>query len=291
MDKHSNGEAHLAHSERDWVVRAEPLPNLERIEAYYHGHGFEMHRHDTYAIGHTLSGVQSFQYGKDKVNNLPGQTIVLHPDEPHDGHAGTEDGFRYRMFYLEPAMIQQVLGGKPLPFIKGGVSRDPRLFKASQALLKDLHNPFEPLELDDAVFDLTVALQDAAGVRRGRQSTDYAAAERARELLMASLEQGVSLEALEQASDTDRWRLSRDFRALFGTSPHRYLTLRRLDLVRHSISCGVSLSDASVMAGFADQSHMTRHFVKTFGYPPGKWLRMLGVPEKRLTVRPLSLPS
>jgi AraC-like DNA-binding protein len=46
--------------------------------------------------------------------------------------------------------------------------------------------------------------------------------------------------------------------------------------VRHSISLGVSLSDASVMAGFSDQSHMTRHFVKTFGYPPGRWLKMLG---------------
>jgi AraC-like DNA-binding protein len=210
------------------------------------------------------------------VNNLPGQTMVLHPDEPHDGHAGTEDGFRYRMFYLEPAMIQQVLGGKPLPFIKGGVSSDPRLFKATQTLLRDLQTSLDPLELDDAVFDIAVALQQAAGVRKGRQSVDYASAERARELLMASLEQGVSLDALEQASDTDRWRLSRDFRVLFGTSPHRYLTLRRLDLVRHSISLGVSLSDASVMAGFSDQSHMTRHFVKTFGYPPGRWLKMLG---------------
>ncbi|MFK3973994.1 AraC family ligand binding domain-containing protein [Pseudomonas sp. NPDC087358] len=282
MDKYSNGEAHLAHSARDWVMRAKPLPQMERIEAYFHGHGFEMHRHDTYAIGHTLSGVQSFRYGKEMVNNLPGQTMVLHPDEPHDGHAGTEDGFRYRMFYLEPAMIQQVLGGKPLPFIRGGVSSDPRLFKATQVLLQDLQTTLDPLELDDAVFDIATALQDAAGVRKGRQSVDYASAERARELLMASLEQGVSLDELEQAGDTDRWRLSRDFRVLFGTSPHRYLTLRRLDLVRHSISLGVSLSDASVMAGFSDQSHMTRHFVKTFGYPPGRWLKMLGGEGPRL---------
>lgn len=282
MDKYSNGEAHLAHSARDWVMRAKPLPQMERIEAYFHGHGFEMHRHDTYAIGHTLSGVQSFRYGKEMVNNLPGQTMVLHPDEPHDGHAGTEDGFRYRMFYLEPAMIQQVLGGKPLPFIRGGVSSDPRLFKATQVLLQDLQTTLDPLELDDAVFDIATALQDAAGVRKGRQSVDYACAERARELLMSSLEQGVSLDELEQASDTDRWRLSRDFRVLFSTSPYRYLTLRRLDLVRHSISLGVSLSDASVMAGFSDQSHMTRHFVKTFGYPPGRWLKMLSGAGPRL---------
>jgi AraC-like DNA-binding protein len=275
MDTHADEDTHLTHSARDWVLRAAPLPQIERIEAYFHGHGFEMHRHDTYAIGHTMSGVQSFQYGKEQVNNLPGQTMVLHPDEAHDGHAGTEDGFRYRMFYLEPAMIQQVLGGKPLPFIKGGASNDPRLFRATQALLSDLNTALDPLELDDAIYDLAIALQAAAGVRKGRQSVNYAGAQRAREMLMASLEQGVSLTDLEQASDTDRWRLSRDFRVLFGTTPYRYLTLRRLDLVRHSIALGVSLSDASVMAGFSDQSHMTRHFVKTFGYPPGRWLKML----------------
>lgn len=279
------GDAHLTESPRDWVLRAAPLPQIERIEAYFHGHGFEMHRHDTYAIGHTMSGVQSFQYGKELVNNLPGRTMVLHPDEAHDGHAGTEDGFRYRMFYVEPAMIQQVLGGRPLPFIRGGASNDPRLFRAIQALLSDLNAALDPLELDDAIYDLAIALQAAAGATRGRQTVNYAGAQRAREMLMASLEQGVSLTELEQASDTDRWRLSRDFRVLFGTTPYRYLTLRRLDLVRHSISLGLSLTDASVMAGFSDQSHMTRHFVKTFGYPPGRWLKMLGA-RQALTPSP-----
>ncbi|WP_052074948.1 AraC family transcriptional regulator [Pseudomonas lutea] len=277
MATHSHDDAHLTHSPHDWVLRAAPLPQLERIEAYFHGHGFDMHRHDTYAIGHTLSGVQSFRYGNERVNNLPGRTLVLHPDEAHDGRAGTEDGFRYRMFYLEPALIQQVLGGTPLPFIKGAASNHPGLFSATQALLADLDAALDPLELDDALYDIAVALQAAAGVRKGRQTVNYAGAQRARELLLASLEQGVSLAELEHASDTDRWRLSRDFRALFGTTPYRYLTLRRLDQVRHSIALGVSLTDASAMAGFADQSHMTRHFVKTFGYPPGRWLKMLKV--------------
>ncbi|EHD21211.1 MULTISPECIES: AraC family ligand binding domain-containing protein [Brenneria] len=30
---------------------------MERIEAFFHGNAYEMHRHDTYAIGITLSGV------------------------------------------------------------------------------------------------------------------------------------------------------------------------------------------------------------------------------------------
>lgn len=281
MDMYSNGEAHLTHSNKDWVLRAPPTPQMERIEAYFQGHGFEMHRHDTYAIGRTLSGVQSFHYGREMVNNLPGQTMVLHPDEPHDGHAGSEEGFRYRMFYLEPAVIQQILGGKPLPFIKGGVSCDPRLFAATQVLLRDLDTPLDPLEMDDALYDLAMALQDAAGVRKGRQVINYAAAQRARELLMASLQEGVTLEALERASDTDRWRLSRDFRLLFGTSPYRYLTLRRLDLVRQAIALGMSLTDASAMAGFADQSHMTRHFVKAYGQSPGRWQKMLRIPPRQ----------
>ena len=31
----------------DWVHRAPPARGLERIEAYFAGHGYDMHRHDT----------------------------------------------------------------------------------------------------------------------------------------------------------------------------------------------------------------------------------------------------
>ena len=57
-------------------------------------------------------------------------------------------------------------------------------------------------------------------------------AELAREFIHGALERSVTLEELERHSGRDRWSLSRDFRLLFGTSPYRYLTMRRLDLVR-----------------------------------------------------------
>ena len=260
---------------KDWILRAAYAGHVERIEAYFGGHGYDMHRHDTYAIGRTLSGVQSFNYRRACRHSLPGGTIVLHPDEPHDGQAGTEAGFHYRMLYVEPALIQQILGGRPLPFIPGGISADARLYAASDALLQDTHAPLDSLQEDDALYDLAHALCAAAGSRQGRRSPDYIATERARQYIHASLDAPITLDALAQAAGKDRWSLSRDFRALFGTSPYRYVMLRRLDLARRLIAAGASLADASASAGFTDQSHLTRRHAQTYGMTPDRWRRML----------------
>ena len=260
---------------QDWILRAAPSGQLERIEAYFGGSGYGMHRHDTYAIGRTLSGVQSFHYRRGLRHSLPGGTIVLHPDEAHDGQAGTEAGFHYRMIYVEPALIQQILGGRPLPFIPGGISADPRLYAASASLLQDTHDPIDPLQEDDALYELSHALCAAAGGKPGRRSADYAAAERARQYIHASLERSITLEQLSAAAGTDRWSLSRDFRALFGTSPYRYVMLRRLDQARRLIAAGMPLAQAAAASGFTDQSHLTRRHVQTYGMAPDRWRRML----------------
>lgn len=261
-------------SQRDWMRAGRTLGKVERIEAYFSGHGYDPHRHDTYAIGRTLSGVQSFRYRRAMRHSLPGGTLVLHPDELHDGMAGTDEGFCYRMLYVDPVLIQQALGGKPLPFIAGGLSDDIRLRCASEAFMQTMDHALEALEEDDAIYDLAHALDAVAGARRGRRSFDYPAAERARQYMHDCLQSQVSLEQLERVSGRDRWSLSRDFRALFGTSPYRYMTLRRLQHCRQLMRSGVALADAALVAGFFDQSHMSRHFVRCFGLPPARWLAM-----------------
>ena len=37
------------------------------------------------------------------------------------------------------------------------------------------------------------------------------------------------------------------------------------------IIAGAPLAEAAIAAGFADQSHMTRHFARTYGMPPGRF--------------------
>ncbi|PXX37803.1 AraC family transcriptional regulator [Undibacterium pigrum] len=272
----------------DWIHHAPGSERLERIEAYFAGNAYAMHRHDTYAIGTTLAGVQSFVYRGSTRHSLRGGTIVLHPDEAHDGQAGTGDGFHYRMIYVEPALIQKILGGQALPFIKHGISSDPRLHVATLPLLQAMNQPLDALEEQDALFDLAHAMLACSDIITNSSGStgkalhfDYRAAESAREYMHSALTDNISLEDLAVHSGRDRWSLSRDFRLLFGTSPYRYLTMRRLDLVKSLLMQGHTLVNAALAAGFSDQSHMSKHFVKAFGLTPLRWLNMHGKPARR----------
>ncbi len=126
------------------------------------------------------------------------------------------------------------------------------------------------------MYDVAQALSDASGVIVSRKTFDYVAAERAREFIHSALGRSITLDEMADHAGRDRWALSRDFRLLFGTSPYRYLTMRRLDLVRSLLAQGTSLVDAAMTAGFTDQSHMTRQFRSTYGMPPSRWVKMLG---------------
>jgi AraC-like DNA-binding protein len=259
----------------DWVQHFSRPGKIERIEAYFRGHGYAPHRHDTYAIGVTLGGVQRFQYRSAQRHSLPGTTLVLHPDEVHDGEAGTDAGFHYRMVYIEPSLIQQILGGKPLPFIEGGLSRDVRLRAAMAPLLQGVGVDTDPMQEDNALSDLAHALVAVAGTRIVRREPDFVAVERARAYINDSLEQGMTLDTLAQASGSDRWQLCRDFRSLYGTSPYRYLTMRRLAFARRLMMSGKTVAESALAAGFFDQSHMSRQFMSAYGIPPARWLKLV----------------
>lgn len=271
-----------------WLRTGPGAAGLERIEAFFRGRAYAPHRHDTYAIGYTIAGVQSFDYRGEALSSLPGQVIVLHPDERHDGRSGGPGGFRYRMLYVEPALIRAA-GGKPaLPFVAGAVNTDPRLRAAVHGALADLDDPLDELRRGDILLALAEALQAAAGggARAVPGAIDGAAVERVRQFLLAHVGGSVSLAALEAVAGLDRWTLARQFRAAYGTSPYRFFAMRRLDRARALIARGAALADAALGAGFADQSHMTRQFKRAYGLPPGRWAALVASAPRLPLPRP-----
>src|SRR5262249_35128428 len=140
-------------SPADWMRSTDAEHGVECLEAWFQGSAYHKHRHDTYAICLTTSGVQAFDYRGAAEISTPGQVVVLHPDERHDGRAGTEAGFGYRMLYVEPALIfeaAQVLCGHAcgLPFVRDPVMASSKL---SAAVTSVFQSTREPLAIDSLI--------------------------------------------------------------------------------------------------------------------------------------------
>jgi AraC-like DNA-binding protein len=262
----------------DRVTTSQPGEGLELLRAWFGGRAYAKHRHDTYAIGITEAGVQMFDYRGRVELSTPGQVVVLHPDEVHDGRPGTADGFGYRIVYVEPARIAdaaRTIRGRwgPLPFVREPVSHNPTLGRAVTAAFRLAP---EPLALDHLVLRLAEGLIE--GDTRGHlpappRHLDHAALERARAFLddRRSIVRSAELEAV---TGLGRYELARQFRASYGTSPYRYSLMRRLDFARSRLGRGAPLAELALAAGFVDQAHFTRMFRSAFGVTPARYARL-----------------
>ena len=247
---------------------------IERAEIVLADEAYALHRHDTYALGMTIAGVQAFRYRGSARASLSGNVFVLHPDELHDGHPATEADLAYRALYVAPRRIAEALEGT-LPFVPEPVSSDPRLTAAMRLAMADFGAPIDEMQATGIVASIADALKAVADKEACQaESIDTVAMERVAALIDAAPEEDFRIETLERISGLERWALYRQFRLVHGVSPYRYVKMRRLDRARTLIRSGLSLAEAAVASGFADQSHMTRQFKETYGFAPGRWRRM-----------------
>jgi AraC-like DNA-binding protein len=270
----SGGEGLERSCRRDptaWIASDGPVGGVELFRAWFAGPAYAKHRHDTYAIGLTDRGVQVFDYrGAGRVS-MPGQVVVV-----HDGNAGTEAGFGYRIVYVEPSHMSEALRSLcerpyPLPFVREPVSENGLL---ARAVRRAFAAPLDPLAADALIADLAEGLLAGEGPG-GRpvpsRRVDAAVIERARQFLDAERTRVVHSSELEAITGLTRYDLARQFRLMFGTSPHRYLLMRRLDLARQLILEARPLAEVAGEAGFADQAHFTRVFKAAFGLTPARY--------------------
>ncbi len=94
------------------------------------------------------------------------------------------------------------------------------------------------------------------------------------ELLQEHLDGGLKLATLAGECRLSVSHFARSFRRSFGTSAHRYLILRRVEIAKSLLSeTNSSLVEIAAQTGFSDQAALTRTFANIVGATPGKWRR------------------
>ncbi|WP_307437831.1 AraC family transcriptional regulator [Labrys monachus] len=241
-------------------------------------HVFPRHWHEQYGIGVIHRGAQRSWSGRGMVEAGAGDVITVNPGEVHDGMPVGDGARAWTMLYVDPALIGALAAdlseGRTAfyewssPVISDGAAalRFRRAFAGltgGDGESPASHGEELLLALLGAVphehsgFDGARAPESA--IRRARQRIDD-------EPLAA-----VTLAELARDCGLSRFQLLRGFARATGLTPHAYLVQRRIDLARRLIAAGEGLAEAAAASGFADQSHMTRTFVRRYGLSPGRY--------------------
>ena len=242
---------------------------------------FARHTHEQFGIGVIERGAQKSHSGRGMVEAGPGDIITVNPGEVHDGMPIGDAGRAWRMLYFDPALIadavHDVSGGRTkeaefsLPVIRDGAiaARLRALFAVASA----------PAQGSASTLPEEMLLTVLAGVTRARQADATprvpASVLRARELIDDDPAAPITLHDMALQSGLSQFQLLRAFARVTGMTPHAYIVQRRIDIARRLIAGGAALTQAALASGFADQSHMTRTFVRKYGITPNAYARAM----------------
>ena len=268
---------------RYWRAADEPL---EAMHAHFERHVYHRHSHDTYSLGVTDVGAQSFTCRGAAHTSAAGMVMAFNPDDPHDGQATDGNGFTYRMIHIGPELVSRVLAdaaGRPvgLPLFAEPVLRDPVL----AARLRDLHRALlrdaTTLRRDELLAAVVLVAARQAGTRpetsaltaESAPADARRVARRARDLIASHRLDDINAGDLAEVTGRSRFAVHRAFTHVYGMSPGDYQRQLRLREARALIAAGRPISEAAALAGFADQSHLSRWFIRYYGVTPGRYQR------------------
>jgi AraC-like DNA-binding protein len=215
--------------------------------------GLQLHFHDEAQISVIWNGHRDYRIGPRSVRLQPGQLLVIPALQPHLALPSMDDEVQSVEFYLAPAAL----------------SVDAQRQLDSSQFMVIEHSLFEhvvPHEIAELVLEcmtekLIVSNRPLARPLFMPAETNF------RETAIGS--DGIS-DAARRCGYT-REGFIRAFAREIGMTPNAYKINRRLNLGRQLLRKGESICAVAHEAGFSDQSHFGRAFLRHFGATPGQF--------------------
>lgn len=206
-----------------WKSRA--CDGLELKQATLRNFSFSRHMDERYVVCLVQDGVELFGCGGASYAAGPGDIVLYHPEDVHDGSSPDQKPWSYRCFYVAEALARMLAAPEadfgPMPCFPEKVVRDPGL----AAQLSALHRQMEAGEnglRDQAVFpELFAALVGRHSQVREKGNASHGAhdrryLQRSRDFLEAHFDTAVSLEQLSAQAGLSAFHFLREFKRCFG---------------------------------------------------------------------------
>lgn len=249
--------------------RPPQITGLELVAASYRRRAFPVHSHEEYVIGVITRGIEQLSIRGEQLTVRAGDFILIEPGEAHANQTVDNEGVAYRVFYIPAIILEKSYGHH----------RFPRNVVPGTGLAREWANLHRRWMDHDAVGDLERSFMEILGaILRAKGTLDepfftvaHHGITRARAYLDEHFAEPVSLEDLAKDSGLSRYHLLRSFREQVGITPGAYQIQLRVLEARRRLRTGANIADVAFELGFADQSHLSRHFQRVIGTSPGRY--------------------
>ncbi|WLI75165.1 AraC family transcriptional regulator [Kosakonia sp. H02] len=249
------------------------LPGVELYHAHISRYAFEPHTHEAFGIGAIEAGAERFRYRGTHYVAPANSVVTMNPDELHTGEAAGADGWRYRMVYLEPDLLEQVTGIRHWWF--NDVTRlDPLRARQICTQIHSLWHTDDPLAQQGILLDLIDTFRPLAHHAPQRHEAAHRF-ERVRDYLHDNYMRSLTLVELANVAALSPYHFQRQFKAHFHVTPHQMLMAIRLWRAKLFLTQGIPAADVAAMTGLTDQSHLTRAFTHRYGITPVRYQKQV----------------
>lgn len=245
------------------------------------GHGFRtrlpVHVHATYVLGVIDSGsLLVCVKGREFVAG-PGSVLALPPFTAHR-ELPISENWSFRYIYPSEETVRRALNAREDG--NGVALRFPEPVFSDPALVARIGRAHAMVQhgdnagMEDALAGLFRLARErcnseAPGIRRSQQRI-FAV----RDELTRRPQGRITLDEMASVAGLSRYRFAHAFRNAIGISPYAYYEQVRIAHAHQLIQQGIELGAVAFQLGYADQSHMTRHFRKGSFTTPGRLARM-----------------
>ncbi len=223
---------------------------------------FRLHFHPEWSVALVHRGTSRARIGSAWYEVAAGDIVRIPPFLPHVCNPDRKGHWSYDLLLVEDGGAAAVPASRPSEAVV--VARACAECRALFAEARSLRNARALLG--------HLALHEGSS-RPGRLSLPKPAIAAAAARLAGSPRRPPHVEELARPLGLDAPAFIRAFRREYGMPPHAWVLCLRIARTKELLAAGRSPADAALEAGFTDQSHLSRHFVRLVGMTPAAWAR------------------
>lgn len=270
--------------QRFW--RAPALPFVESRRANDSAACYAPHSHATLSVGAVDGGQSMFSRDGQRQRLVRGDVVLIPAGEVHSCNPESDGRWSYQMLYLDPAWVGGIVGEmgaldavviSRLPAEIAPQRIHERLTRLNECLFSSAPDEDKEAALLVFVGDVFGEVRARTGGADDRRNarTESASLRKVQAMIAERCAEPLSLEVLAREAGMSRYHFVRAFSRAVGMTPHAWQIDQRIQRARGLLEQGLSLADAALQLGFADQSHFQRAFKQRVAATPGEYRQVV----------------